>query len=108
MGTFLWDSDRLGFWREFGKLREQNLKIDEKKSTKRSSVTCHLSKQKPTPPGLRSFSSPEAAILSISTKSSDLWLVPKYAQSLWRSILIATNCFKFLITISGPDKTEFD
>ena len=42
-----------------------------------------MRKRKKNPLVIRSapFSSPEAAILSVSAKNNDLWLVPKYAQS---------------------------
>ena len=43
------------------------------------------------------FSSPKAAILSVSTKNNDLWPVPKYAQ--WRCIFVTISnhyCFKLL------------
>ena len=39
------------------------------------------------------FSSPEATIHSVSTKNNDLWLVPKYAQSLWGSILVTVDSY---------------
>ena len=42
----------------------------------------------------RTLSSPEAAILSASTKNNDLWPVPKYAQSLWRSILVTDDSYQ--------------
>ena len=43
--------------------------------------------------GQQSFSFPEAAILSVSTKNNNLWPVPKYAQALWGSILVTVDSY---------------